>query len=130
MRWLIFPMLAVLAMFDPARAQLRGSTDAPPVFSAAERVLIARNEMLRSVVEEEPRLVRRVLDALAAIDDVQTRGALMPGDAQAAPGRPGRPAVPSNNPDLDRLERASPEAMNDLFQLLKQAGNRRQRPSR
>ena len=127
MRWLIFPMLAVLAMVDPARAQLRGSTDAPPVFSAAERVVIARNEMLRSVVEEEPRLVRRVLDALAAIDDVQTRGALMPGDAQAAPGRP---AVPSNNPDLDRLERASPEAMNDLFQLLKQAGNRRQRPSR
>jgi hypothetical protein len=129
MRWLaIFAMIAAFAMVDPALAQLRGSTDAAPVFSAADRVVIARNEMLRSIVEQEPQLVRRALDALAAIDDVQTRGALMPGDPQA-PSRPGRPTGPSNNPDLDRLERASPEAMNDLFQLLKQAGNRT-RPSR
>jgi hypothetical protein len=131
MKWLaISLMIASFAMIGPARAQLRGSTDAAAPFSAAERTVIARNEMLRSIADEEPALVRRVLDALAAIDNVQTRGAPMPSDPQIAPSRPGDAAGPSNNPDLDRLERSSPEAMNDLFQLLKQASGGRRRPTR
>jgi hypothetical protein len=131
MKWLAIVMtVAALAMVDPARAQLRGSTDAPPMFSAADQAVIARNKLLASIVEQEPRLVRRALDALAAVDDVQTRTDLRPGSPRADQGRPGRPSEKSDNPDLDRLERASPEAMNDLFQLLKQAGARRQKQSR
>jgi hypothetical protein len=130
MRWLAIVMtLAALAMGDPARAQLRGSTDAPPVFSVADQVVIARNKLLASIVEQEPRLVRRALDALAA-DEVQARTDLRPGSPRADQGRPGRPPEKSDNPDLDRLERSSPEAMNDLFQLLKQAGARRPKQSR
>jgi hypothetical protein len=130
MRWMAIAMtVAALAMIAPARAQLRGSTDAPPVFSAADQVVIARNKLLASIVEQEPRLVRRALDALAA-DEVQTRTDLRPGSPRADQGRPGRPHEKSDNPDLDRLERSSPEAMNDLFQLLKQAGARRQKQSR
>jgi hypothetical protein len=122
--------VAALAVVGPARAQLRGSTDAPPEFSAADRAVIARNKLLASIVEEEPRLVRRALDALAAVDEVQTRTDLRPGSPRADQGRPGRSPEKSDNPDLDRLERSSPEAMNDLFQLLKQAGARRQKQSR
>ena len=128
-RLAIVMTLAALAMVGPARAQLRGSTDAPPVFSSADQAVIARNKLLASIVEQEPRLVRRALDALAA-DEVQTRTDLRPGSPRADQGRPGRPAEDSDNPDLDRLERSSPEAMNDLFQLLKQAGARRQKQSR
>jgi hypothetical protein len=122
MRWLAIPLiLASLAMVGHAGAQLRGSTDAAPLFSAADRVVIARNEMLRLIIEQDPWLVRRALDVLATIDDVQTR---------TAPSGAGRSAGQSSNPDLDRLERASPEAMNDLLSVLKQASGSRLRPSR
>jgi hypothetical protein len=125
MRWLAVPLTIVaLVMIAPVRAQLPTAVNAAPQFSAADRVVIARNPMLRSVVEQEPALVRRVLDALAAIESVQPRSSLMPNDRQPIPS-PGEPAGTSSNPDLDRLERTSPEAANDLFQLLKQAATRR-----
>jgi hypothetical protein len=116
-----------LALLAPAHAQMRGPTDAAPVFSEAERLVIGRNELLREAVGQEPWLVRRALDQLAEADRVQPRSELVPNSTGA--GRSGRAAQPSENPDLERLERASPEAMNDLFQLLKQAGTR-SRPAR
>jgi hypothetical protein len=130
MRWLAIPLMIVsLVMIAPACAQLPAPANAAPTFSAADRIVIARNQMLQSIVEQEPALVRRVLDALAAIENVQPRSSAMPNDSQAAPGPPSGPGGTSSNPDLDRLERTSPEAANDLFQLLKQAATRR-RPSR
>jgi hypothetical protein len=130
MRWLAIPLLlASFAISDPALAQLRGSVDVPPQFSAADRAVIARNELLRSVVEQDPALVRRALDALANLDDAQARTDMSSSSSPAAPSTSQPPSAPSSNPDLDRLDRASPEAMNDLFQLLKQAA-RGQRPSR
>jgi hypothetical protein len=122
-------LVLTLAPTGAGWAQLRGSTDAAPQFSDADRVVIARNKMLQLIVDADPRLVRRVLDALAYIDDAQTRGTSIPGEPQRASSRPADSARPSDNPDLDRLERSSPEAMNDLFQLLKQASSR-SRPSR
>jgi hypothetical protein len=125
MRWLALPLIiASLVMTAPARAQSPAPGDAASAFSTDDRAVIARNPMLRSVVEQEPALVRRVLDALAAIESVQPRSSLMPNDRQPIPS-PGEPAGTSSNPDLDRLERTSPEAANDLFQLLKQAATRR-----
>jgi hypothetical protein len=127
----IYLMIASFAMVDPAHTQLRGSTDASPVFSEADRTVIERNETLRSIVKKEPALVRRVLDALAEIEEVQMRAGPMTNNPRATRTPSGRPAgQPSSNPDLDRLERASPEAMNDLFQLLKRASGNRPRPSR
>jgi hypothetical protein len=98
--------------------------DAAPQFSAADRAVIERNEMLRSVVEQEPALVRRVLDALATLDDARARTDMRSGTSPAAPGTNSAAAEQSSNPDLERLDRASPEAVNDLFQLLKQAASR------
>ena len=118
MKWLII-LVAVLAfaMGDDARAQQRDTTPATPQFSAADRAVIARNELLARIVDSDPALVRRALDLLDKLDEMPTRG----------------PLEPSDNPDLDRLSQAppgalnaSPEAVNDLFQLLKKAG----RPSR
>jgi len=127
---IILALATTVTMSAPARAQLRGPTDSVPTFTAADRVVIERNEMLRSIADTHPALVRRALNALAALDDVKPRGALMPTDPQPAPRPAGNSAPPSRNPDLERLERSSPEAMNDLFQLLKQAGAGRPRPSR
>jgi hypothetical protein len=131
MRWLaVVLMIASLTQADATRAQSPGTTNSALQFTEAERAVIARNVMLRSVVEQEPALVRRVLDALAATD-VQTRSALVGGKPPAtAPAQPNPSAEPSENPDLDRLERSSPEAVNDLFQLLKQAARSRPQPSR
>jgi hypothetical protein len=123
-------MTASLTQAEPARAQPGGSNNTAPPFTQAEKAVIARNAILRSVVDQDPALVRRVLDALAA-SEMQTRSALVGGGQPAtAPVQPDSSAEPSDNPDLDRLERSSPEALNDLFQLLKQAARIRSQPSR
>jgi len=49
---------------------------AAPIFSAAEQGTIARNELLRAVVADDPWLVRKILDMLQ-----QSRRALPPADA-------------------------------------------------
>ena len=132
MRWMVLPLIsAVLVLNDPAGAQLRAWAESAAEFSAADRAVIERNEMLRSIVDVEPALVRRVLDALARIDAVQTRSELQQERPRATrkPASTERPFDEAKNPDLERLDRSSPEAMNDLFQLLKQAASR-PRPSR
>lgn len=44
------------------------------------------------------------------------------GNTPSPPEPPADSSDPGSNRDLDRPQRASPEAANDLFQLLKQAG--------
>jgi uncharacterized membrane protein len=126
-RLVIALIIAACVMMAPARAQLRGAAEAPPQFSAADRAVIERNEMLRSIIEVEPALVRRVLDTLARTQDVQTPRDIRRETPRIAPRSPEPLLDRTKNPDLDRLERSSPEAMNDLFQLLKQASARRPR---
>jgi hypothetical protein len=129
---MVLPLISLsFVLNDPSGAPRRAWAEAAAGFSAADRAVIERNEMLRSIVDVEPALVRRVLDALARIDTVQTRSELRQERPRATrrPVAAERPFDEAKNPDLDRLDRSSPEAMNDLFQLLKQAASR-PRPSR
>ncbi|PWT89666.1 MAG: hypothetical protein C5B56_06715 [Proteobacteria bacterium] len=120
-RWMMcagMPLLlaaSVILADGPAAAQAPRTSG--QVFSASERQIIDRNELLAAAVTRDPQLVRRALDAIAALDEMRA-GAV-------AEDREGKREPAPKNPDLDRLERASPEAVNDLFQLLKQAGRTR-----
>lgn len=117
--------IAVLISADPAIAQLRDGSSGPPSFSAAERGIIERNAALKALVESDPLVVRRAIDAVAALDARSADGAATPEPRTRGIG-PRDPSVtldPVANPDLNRLQMASPEAAYDLFQLLKQAGS-------
>lgn len=100
-------------------------------FTLSEEVIIARNDALTALLPLDPDGVRKILDALEA-----ARRA--PG--QERPGTPGMPGPsrdvlggavgetiridPARNPDLNQLlQRASPEAAYDLFQILKRVGS-------
>jgi len=72
--------------------------------------------------------VRRMLDAIAA----SNKGGKSPANAATKrldldddPGEASDTVDPERNPDLDRLRRASPEALYDLFQIMKEAEKRK-----
>jgi hypothetical protein len=91
---------------------------ARPAFTLADHAIIDRNATLKGLVERDPWLVRRVLDAIVAADRGSERSAEpMARSAIMTDQTP----TPSRNPDLDHLERSSPEAAHDLFQLIKKA---------
>ena len=100
-------------LIGPAFADLAGSS-LQPSFSKEEQIIIDRNSSLLELSKSNPWIVRRILDALEAVTS---------GDGDNRP-----PPQPSNDapqdPDFDRMQRASPEAVHDLFQLLKQAGKK------
>lgn len=98
----------------PARADL---VRAEPVFSAADSAMIARNASLRGIIDRDPWLVHKVLRAIES--GGETRELKPAARPQKPPPKTDRP---SNDPDLDAFRRSSPEAANDLFQLIKQAG--------
>jgi len=114
-------LLAAWASCPPdARAQ-RGL----PIFTAADEVVIERNEVLQDLRRISPRDVRRILDALAFVaskrnddpDFHRKPARRMQRDNNSAD----RPAFdPEKTPDLVVYQRSSPEAAHDLFQLLKQ----------
>ena len=111
-------VIALAALSEPAVAELRGSPEGPPVFTAAEVAVITRNAALSALIQDNPWAVRRVLDALASVrttPDNASKGAV--GSAAPADGT----LDPVANPDLDQLRRVSPEALLDLFRLLKEA---------
>lgn len=97
-------MLAALAV-------LAGPVDAgvnvKPKFTAEELAIIERNALLKRTVESDPDAVRSFLDAMEETDDASHS------DTQEAP---------SDNPDIDRLQRSSPQAAHDLIQIMKQVG--------
>jgi hypothetical protein len=113
-------MALLLAMALPmasANAQSPKSAGRP-AFTVGDHAIIDRNATLKKLVERDPRLVRRVLDAIEAADqgshssaEPMARSAIMTDQTP----------TPSRNPDLDHLERSSPEAAHDLFQLIKKA---------
>ena len=121
-------LIALATLSDPAAAELRGAPEGAPVFTATEVAVIARNAVLTTLVQDNPWAVRRLLDAMAAIETAAAAG----NPAPSEPGKVGAGAGglapdanvaldPQTNPDLDQLQRTSPEAVLDLFKLLKQA---------
>ena len=107
-RHILLLVLVGLALGDVGRAELVPAPAPEPSFSAGDQEIISRNETLRRLKETDPWLVRRVLDELARL--------------RPSAGKPEAP--PSPDPDLERL-RTSPEGLNDLFQVLKAAGNKK-----
>src|SRR5215813_15005798 len=97
-------VIALAALSEPAAAELRGSPEGPPVFSAAEVAAITRNAVLSALIQDNPWAVRRVLDALAAVSTTPNNaskravGSAAPADATIDP---------LANPDLDKLQRVS-----------------------
>jgi hypothetical protein len=125
-RWLLVAMLlAGLSVVEPAFAELLGVANGRPAFSESDRTIIARNRLLATILDQDPWLVRRALDSLALADTQQQK------DIGKLPPLPPRtPATPTDddlrdNPDLEQMQKALPEAAHDLFQLLKQAGAKR-----
>jgi hypothetical protein len=112
--------IAIAMIADPAIAQTNSGKRANPAFSQAESEIIHRNATLTLLVNDDPWVVRRFLDALA---DVEAHKSLMSRDGQinVPTEKPPESFDPDENPDVDRMQRASPEAVHDLFQLLKQA---------
>jgi hypothetical protein len=121
---------AVLAL---ACALLQPANAAPRPFTIAEEAIIDRNEALRSIYETDPALVRRVLDALKSRGQSKDKqrsafGPRVPGGQDSVPHDPSQSGAefdPATNPDLAILQRGSPEAAHDLFQLLKKASGRK-----
>lgn len=90
-----------------------------PEFSAEELEIIDRNETLAKIVLIDPWAVRRFLDALEDYDEDK-------GDDIS------EPESDASDPDIDRMQRASPEAAHDLLQIIKEAaggGTLRSQPS-
>ena len=97
----------------PARADM-SVTNPDPSFTPAEVELIARNDSLRSALKTEPWLVLR---AVKLLDQPHVGRDLPIGDGERRPtARP--------NPDMGRFQRIAPEAAQDLFALLKKAGEK------
>jgi hypothetical protein len=125
---LVGSALAVLVVLSQPLGAAAGNPG-PPVFSQDDHAIIARNEALRKVVKANPRIVRQILDLIAAYRPADVRAAA-PADAAPRPGASLRESKlefdPKNNPDLEPLPGSSPEATHDLFQLLKKASARPQ----
>jgi hypothetical protein len=122
-------LIALAALSDPAAAELRGSPEGPPVFSASETAVIARNAILSTLVQDDPWAVRHLLDAMAALQaNADPNGPARPGNKREGGPNSGVSLDPKTDPDLDRLQRSSPEAVLDLFQVLKQAGAKKPQP--
>jgi hypothetical protein len=126
-RDMIAVIIALLALSGVAKAELHGSPERPPAFTAGEDRIIERNETLALVARNDPWLARQILDAIAALDATRALERASGDLTEAAPlsaqdAESDGVFDPDENPDLRRLERAAPEALHDLFQLLKTAG--------
>lgn len=108
-------LVAALTTFlvSPACADLRGFPGLPS-FTREELVIIDRNASLLAISKTNPWIVRRILDALEKAEPGSATNQSPPPTGQAG-----------DDPDLDRMERASPEAVHDLLQLVKQAGQKK-----
>ncbi len=78
-----------------------------PVFSSADAGVIARNELLRAIVEKDPWLVRRMLDALERLRGSREGGPIAGID-------------PQRDPDLASATRTA-EGSVEWFELLRRA---------
>ena len=111
---LIWQLTVAVAAAQPGRPA--------PQFTFADEVVIARNEALKTLLPVDPLGVRKLLDAIAHAKQQPPPTT----HRDVLEDRSGRPRLdPLQNPDLNILfQRASPEAAYDLFQILKQAGQK------
>jgi len=120
MRSKILLLIGLAAALAPAAAlaQTQASGDPRP-FTAQEQTIIARNDALSELVDRDPQLVRAALDLIASAAEMRAGYGLQPLPPRIPPG--GQTPNPPRNPDLQQLERVSPEAALDLFQRIKRA---------
>lgn len=118
----IATMLA--AMAEPAIAELRGEPKGVPNFTTDELLVISRNLALSEVVKIDPWVVRRLLDTLDRPSEHRTVSGRAT-EMQLPVKSSSELFDPKVNPDAERLQRASPEAVHDLFQLIKQAKDKK-----
>ncbi|MEH2567727.1 hypothetical protein [Bradyrhizobium sp. AZCC 2289] len=109
--------VAIAMIAEPACAELQGVAKSAPEFTSDELAIISRNAALSGIVKEDPWVVRILLDAIDRVQPVVSNQAA---ETPLPPGEPPASFDPNKNPDVERLQRASPEAVHDLFQLLKQ----------
>jgi hypothetical protein len=121
--------VAIAMIAEPAHAELQGVPKSAPEFTSDEMVIISRNAVLSGIVKEDPWVVRNLLDAIDHGDD-QARASNNVVEPPLPPSQPPDSFDPNENPDVERLQRASPEAVHDLFQLLKQAAEKKQTPAK
>lgn len=95
-----------------------------PVFSASERAIIDRNQALSIALAVDPDVVRQILDEMAQPKPrPEKKGSEKQRSMFDRKGASPAPIDLSENPDIDvYLQRASPEAAYDLFQILKRVG--------
>lgn len=104
-------MLAALILADTANGGPVNAQEQPS-FTHEEQIIIDRNASLAEMSKTDPWTLRRLLDTVE--------------NAQRSGGDQPPPSSGEGNVDLDhQLERASPEAVHDLLQLLKQAGEKK-----
>jgi hypothetical protein len=113
--------VAIAIMADPALAELQGASKSAPTFTNEELAIITRNVALSEIVKNDPWVVRKLLDAIDPGHPPVSTQAI---EAPLAPEPPPDSFDPNENPDVARLQRVSPEAVHDLFQLLKQAAQK------
>jgi hypothetical protein len=119
-RYLVMLVLVAAMITDPGRAELQSISKRVPEFTNDEWTVITRNAALSEVVKENPWIVRNLLDSI----DPQRN--LKGGEKTQVPSEgPPDSFNPKENPDADSLQRASPEAVHDLFQLLKLAAEKK-----
>lgn len=106
MHRICFALVVFLATPTATLSDLRGQSEAPS-FTGEELRIIERNAALGAIVSEDPWIVRNIIDALRA---------------EREAGRLPSTDLDSANPDLDGLERSSPQGAHDLLQLLKRVG--------
>jgi hypothetical protein len=116
----LIALLIAMLISEAARAELQGIPPASPVFNREEAAIIGRNTVLAQAVKVDPWMVRDLLDSVKNPIASQS-GA----DDTTKKAPPPDPIDTTENPDLPQMQSISPEAVNDLFQLLKLAGAKR-----
>lgn len=104
----------IAGITEPAFADLQGVPIDAPEFTHEETIIIERNATLLEVSKTNPWIVRQLFDTVEKTQSGQSETSPSPSDSNDN----------ATDPDLDRMQRASPEAAHDLFQLLKQAGQK------
>jgi hypothetical protein len=111
--------VAIAMIARPACAELQSVPKSAPEFTSDELAIINRNAALSGIVKDDPWVARNLLDALDRVQSPVSKQTIETSQVQ-----PPDSFDPKENPDVERLQRASPEAVHDLFQLLKQAASK------
>ena len=117
--------VAIAMISDPVCAELQGVPKSAPEFTSDELAIITRNAALAKTVKDDPWVVRILLDKIDRAQSTVSNQAI---ETPLPPEQPPDSFDPKENPDVERLQRASPEAVHDLFQLLKQAAEKTTKP--